>query len=124
MEWIEWAFVPTIDITLDAEGKVPFSVPFQTLKGYRSNNDVSRYHCDTCGASAFYQTDDRTDLVNVAVGLVDAPEGARAESWLEWRTARLSHREDALLRAKDLTLAVEYGLKEYGKRKPEVGLVA
>lgn len=115
-EWIEWAFVPTIDITLDAEGKVPFATPFGTLKGYRSFHDVTRYHCDTCGASAIYQTDDRTDLVDVAVGLMDAPEGARAESWLEWRTTRLSFREDALPRAKGLTLAVESGLEQYGKR--------
>lgn len=118
-EWIEWAFVPTVDISQDADGKVRFSVPFGTLKAYRSNHDVTRYHCGTCGASAFYQTDDRTDLVDVAVGLMDAPEGARAETWLEFSTKRLSFREDALPRARDLTLAVEYGLEEFGKRKSE-----
>lgn len=116
MEFIEWAFVPTIDITQDPEGKTAFSLPFGTLKGYRSAPDVTRYHCEICGASAIYSTDDRTDLVDVAVGLMDAPEGARAEAWLEWRTQRLSFREDALPRAKDLTLAVEAGLEEFGKR--------
>lgn len=116
MEFIEWAFVPTIDITQDAEGKVPFSPPYGTFKGYRSGRDVTRYHCGTCGASAIYWADDRTNLVDVAVGLMDAPEGARAETWLEWRTQRLSFREDALPRAKDLTLAVEHGLDEFGKR--------
>lgn len=116
MEFIEWAFVPTIDISSDPEGKRKFELPFGSLKGYRSTSDVERYHCGGCGASVFYTADDRTDLVDVAVGMMDAPEGARAESWLEWRTQRLSFREDALPRAKDLTLAVEDGLEEFGKR--------
>ena len=56
MEWIEWAFVPTVDFTQDEKGQVPFSLPFGTLKGYCSSHDVTRYHCNTCGASAFYHT--------------------------------------------------------------------
>ena len=31
-EWVEWAFVPTIDISLDAEGKKPWNLPFGSLK--------------------------------------------------------------------------------------------
>lgn len=116
MEWIEWAFVPNIDITLDEEGKVPFKLPFGTLKAYASSHNVRRYHCSTCGASAFFEADDRIDLVDVAVGLMQAPEGARAETWIEFRTQRLSFREDAIPRARDLTLAVEHGLEEFGKR--------
>ena len=116
MEYVEWAFVPTIDMTLDAAGKIPFQVPFGTLKLYNSSPDVSRYHCSVCGATVFFNSDSRTELFDVAAGLLDAPEGARAESWLEWTTKRLSFREDAIPRAKSLTLAVEAGLRAFGER--------
>ena len=117
MEWVNWTFVPTIDVSLDAEGKTPYSVPFGSLKGYESSPGVTRYHCGTCGASVFFTADDREGLIDVAVGLLDAPEGARAETWLDWSTKRLSFREDALPRAESLTLGVEKGLEEFGKRQ-------
>lgn len=128
-EWVEWAFVPTIDISLDAEGRQPYDLPFGaeagwgTLKGYKSsisgensNRDVWRYHCGTCGAMVFFTCDERTNLIDVGVGLLDAPEGARAETWLEWATNRLSFREDSVPRAQSLTLAVEDGLKKFAAR--------
>lgn len=115
MEYVEWAFVPVIDITLDKEGNVPFSREFGTLKGYRSSDDVMRYHCDTCGATVFFFGEDRPHIIDVAAALLDAPEGARAESWLEFWCGRLSYREDAMPRAETLTLAVEKGLKEHGQ---------
>ncbi|KAJ4327424.1 hypothetical protein N0V84_002196 [Fusarium piperis] len=55
-----------------------------TLALYKSSPDVQRYFCSRCSASVFYAVDDRPDLVDVAVGLLDAPEGARAESDLIW----------------------------------------
>ncbi|KAK5130981.1 hypothetical protein LTR08_001392 [Meristemomyces frigidus] len=116
MEWVEWAFVPTIDITLDADGKIPFSRDFGTLKSYRSSERATRYFCGTCGAIVFWNGNDRLELIDVAVGLLDAAEGARAESWLEWRTKYVSYREDAMPRAESLTLAVEAGLEGYGKQ--------
>ena len=112
-EWIQWAFVPAVDITLDEAGEVPFRREFGTLKHYRSSGDVTRHFCGVCGATVFWDGDERPFLLDVAVGLLDAPEGARAESWLEWRTARLSYREDALPRAESLTLGLEEGLRAY-----------
>jgi len=117
MEWVEWAFIPAIDITLDLEGDIPFALPFGTLQAYKSSPGITRYHCGTCGSSAFFHSAARTGLLDVALGLLDAPEGARAETWLEWRTERLSFREDAIERAKDLTLAVEQGLLQFEQRK-------
>ena len=118
MEFIAWAFVPTIDISLDKDGNEAFKLPFGTLKEYRSSHDTIRYHCGTCNASVFYTNDDRDDLVDVAVGLLDAPEGARAETWLDWRTKRLSYREDGIKRAEAFTLAVEDGLDKFEKNHP------
>ncbi|KAI9170781.1 hypothetical protein HJFPF1_00254 [Paramyrothecium foliicola] len=55
-----------------------------TLAMYASSPDVQRYFCSRCGASIFYAVDDRPEMINVAVGLLDDPEGARAESLLMW----------------------------------------
>ncbi|UNI15115.1 hypothetical protein JDV02_001681 [Purpureocillium takamizusanense] len=55
-----------------------------TLAYYASSPDVQRYFCSRCSASVFYAVDDRPDMVDLAVGLLDAPDGARAESVLSW----------------------------------------
>jgi hypothetical protein len=52
MEWIQWAFVPTIDITLDAEGTQPFTREFGTMKHYRSSKEATRHFCGTCGTDS------------------------------------------------------------------------
>ena len=115
MEWIQWAFIPTVDISLDPAGITPFTRDFGTLKHFRFSNHAKRSFCGTCGATVFFDGDDRPTLIDVAVGLLNAPEGARAGSLLDWTTHRLSYREDAIDRANDLTLAVENGLKKFGE---------
>lgn len=57
-----------------------------TLAYYASSADVQRYFCKVCSASVFYacNDDDRMDVVDVAIGLLEAPDGARAESFLSW----------------------------------------
>ncbi|KAH6992867.1 Mss4-like protein [Fusarium venenatum] len=57
---------------------------YGTLAMYRSSSDVQRYFCSRCSALVFYTVDDRPDVIDVAVGLLQAPEGARAESVLVW----------------------------------------
>jgi hypothetical protein len=113
VEVVQWAFIPTIDISLDAEGKIPYKRSFGTLKTYRSSQGVDRHFCSCCGAMVFYSADDRPDLLDVAVGLLDAPEGARAETWLEWEPGRVSYREDAMDRAGSFVTSLEEGLKAF-----------
>lgn len=55
-----------------------------TLAYYRSSPDVQRYFCKVCSTSAFYACDDRPEIVDVAVGLLEASDGARAEGFLSW----------------------------------------
>ncbi|KAF2672525.1 hypothetical protein BT63DRAFT_422977 [Microthyrium microscopicum] len=55
-----------------------------TLAYYKSSPDVQRYFCKNCSAMVFYAVDDRPDIVDVAIGLLNAPDGARAESFLSW----------------------------------------
>ena len=127
-----WAFVPLVDVSLDAEGKIPLELsavtgtggaasPVASLQTYNSSDNVTRSFCSVCGAIVFFALSEpdqtpETMLLDVAIGLFDAPEGARAESWLEWCTSRLSFREDAVGRADSLADGVEKGLREYGER--------
>ncbi|KAK3691341.1 hypothetical protein LTR37_018702 [Vermiconidia calcicola] len=118
-EMIQWAFVPTVDISLDEKGEKGYEVPFGTLRAYQSSGDVTRYFCGACGATVFFTCDERKDLVDVAVGMLDAAEGARAESWLKFRTGRVSYREDAVPRAESFVLGVENGLKQFAEHQQQ-----
>jgi hypothetical protein len=55
-----------------------------TLKFYNSSEDVERYFCSKCSASMLYAVHDRADLVDIAMGVVDSPHGARAEGLTSW----------------------------------------
>ncbi len=55
-----------------------------TLAYYASSPDVQRYFCRICSATVFYACDDRPDMVDVAIGLLESPDGARAEGFLSW----------------------------------------
>ncbi|KAJ6445664.1 exocyst complex component Sec10 [Purpureocillium lavendulum] len=65
-----------------------------TLTYYASSDDVQRYFCSRCSATVFYAVDDRPDMVDLAPGLLDAPDGARAESVLSWSLGTLGAAED------------------------------
>ncbi|KAH8881347.1 DUF636 domain-containing protein [Thozetella sp. PMI_491] len=60
-----------------------------TLGVYASSPDVGRYFCTRCSAAVFYAVDDRPDLVDVGIGLLDHPSGARAEGLLDWDFGRI-----------------------------------
>ncbi|KAJ2966440.1 hypothetical protein NQ176_g10151 [Zarea fungicola] len=68
---------------------------FGTLTFYESSPDVQRYYCSRCSASVFYAVDELADQVDISMGLLHAPEGARAESWVEWEWGGLGHKADA-----------------------------
>lgn len=108
---IGWAFPEASHITL-ADGS-PYKPTFGTLKAYKSSVEVNRTFCGTCGAVVTYTCDDRPDLVDVAVGLLDAESGARAEEWLEWRHHRMSYEEDCIW--KDFKESIKKGLKLHGE---------
>ncbi|KAL2020467.1 hypothetical protein VTK56DRAFT_8352 [Thermocarpiscus australiensis] len=72
-----------------------FTTASTPLKTYESSPDVFRDFCSRCGATVFWHAKHRPDLVDVSAGLLRAREGARAESWLEWWTGRVSFAEEA-----------------------------
>jgi hypothetical protein len=95
---VQWAFIPIAGLSL-ANDK-PFSLPFGTMQSFQSTVDNEkkrrRWFCSHCGANVLWTGSERPTLVDVSVGLLDAPSGARAEEWLQWDLAdRVSFREDA-----------------------------
>lgn len=57
---------------------------FGTLGYYQSSPDVHRYFCTSCSAVIFFASGEREEVVDVAVGVLDSPDGARAEGFLSW----------------------------------------
>lgn len=55
-----------------------------TLTYYASSPDVERYFCSNCSACVFYAYEKRPSTLDVAIGVLDASDGARAESILSW----------------------------------------
>ena len=106
-----WAFVPKANISqLNGE---PLDFSAGTLKRYDSSEGVYREFCSKCGATVFWHSDSRPELIDVSAGLLDAEEGARAESWLGWKTDRVSFHEEA--QNKDLISRLSAGLKRWGE---------
>ena len=106
-----WAFIPKANIhLLNGEG---LNYAMGTLTQYESSSRVYREFCRICGATVFWHSDDRPDIVDVSVGLLDSKRGARAEDWLEWWTERVSF-EELAQNTKYIAL-LSQGLREWGK---------
>ncbi|KAJ9606939.1 hypothetical protein H2200_008950 [Cladophialophora chaetospira] len=102
-----WAFIPKANI-FQLDG-TPLEYSMGTLKQVESSEGCYREFCDRCGATVFWHCLERPDLVDVSVGLLRAPEGARATTWLDWWTERVSFKEDAF--DKKLIDQLEKGLQ-------------
>ncbi|KAK3934741.1 hypothetical protein QBC46DRAFT_358792 [Diplogelasinospora grovesii] len=109
-----WTFVPRSQI------QPPVSIDFKgfgTLKPYVSSKGTLRAFCGKCGATVFFSCDDRTpsdekQVVDVAVGILRAPEGIAAENWITWRTGRLGWTDSGRRFDPVFTESLEKGLKE------------
>lgn len=104
-----WAFIPKCNI-FQSDGQ-QMDYDMGTLQRYESSAGVSREFCSVCGATVFWHCEERPELVDVSVGLLDPAQGARVESWLEWWTGRVSFEEFAVSRS--LVRSLEEGLKAY-----------
>lgn len=112
-----WAFIPISNIFLDAEATRPFTRnPYWgTTKVYESSKGVKRTFCGTCGANVFWDGGDRGGtLVDVAVGLLDAESGARAEEILAWWPGRVSFVEEA--KNEGFAKSLQEGLRTWAQR--------
>lgn len=101
-----WAFIPKANI-IQLDGRT-LDYEMGTLKQIESSSGCFREFCGRCGATVFWHCLERPDLVDVSVGLLRAPEGSRAVTWLDWWVERVSFREDAF--DKQLIDKLEKGL--------------
>jgi hypothetical protein len=113
-----WTFVPRALI----EPKVGPDLKLGTMKVYQSSKGVRRTFCGVCGATVLYACDDRkpsdeSEVVDVAVGLVRAPEGVLAERWFTWRTGRIGWFEDGEKYDPVFAQSLKKGLEEWGRQK-------
>ncbi|KAI1445196.1 hypothetical protein F5Y02DRAFT_132995 [Annulohypoxylon stygium] len=104
-----WAFVPRSNIffvtpsyakseTAEENKLIPLdfeTLPKGILRSYESSPGVLREFCPGCGATVFWHDRWRPGIIDVSVGLLDAPEGSRAETWSDWWYGRVSFAEDA-----------------------------
>ncbi|KAJ4992437.1 family 12 glycoside hydrolase [Stagonosporopsis vannaccii] len=105
---ISWFFPSRNHITLKDGSPYPADGIFGTAKAYSSSPGVDRTFCGKCGAAASYVCDDRPQIVDVPVGLLDGDD-VRAEDWLEWRTYKLAWEDDAVW--KSVREALKKGLQ-------------
>lgn len=116
----QYAYIGTADISLNEAGTERWKPVFGTLKAYTSSQGRTRTFCSVCGAMTFFISAERNDVVDVGVGLFDAAEGARAESWIEWRLERFGFPEDTKGRADSLAEAMTHGFRQFREAHPVI----
>ncbi|KAI0138276.1 hypothetical protein BJ166DRAFT_631050 [Pestalotiopsis sp. NC0098] len=114
---VPWILVPRIATT---EPQLP--PDFQgvgTLKTYSSTpGHVTRGFCGRCGATVLLGTTKRTPserqmVLNIAMGLLRAPEGVAAEDWTVWRTGNVAWANDAREYDAEFTDALVSGIRNW-----------
>lgn len=116
---VSWVFPAVDHIELKDGSPYPPSHVFGSIKSYESSEGVTRTFCGTCGALVAYACDDRPQMVDIGVGLLDAPSGVRAEEWLEWRIEKGSFEEDCIW--PNVLASLKLGLKEWSKEQARDG---
>ncbi|KAH7347247.1 Mss4-like protein [Plectosphaerella cucumerina] len=65
-----------------------------TLGVYQSSQHGHRFSCSVCAAVFFFAGDKHAEQVDIAVGVLDHPDGARAEGLLKWDMSKIEFAED------------------------------
>lgn len=108
---VHWAFVALDHLYYSVEEAEQGPPPFQnihdlrdtvarkdpkigTLAMYRSSEKAERYHCSNCSATIFYTEHGLPDQADIAIGVLDHPDGARAEGLLAWDRSLIDHIND------------------------------
>jgi hypothetical protein len=110
-----WIYVP-LEVL---EPKVGADLKIGTVKTYQSSEGVLRGFCGTCGATVFFKEENRKykEFVDVAVGLLRAPEGVLAERWVTWRTGRMAYYDSGEKYDAVFAKSLREGHEEWGRQK-------
>ncbi|KAI0145204.1 hypothetical protein GGR57DRAFT_306665 [Xylariaceae sp. FL1272] len=87
--FVPWILVPRVSIS----PPLPPNLEMGTMKTYASSEKSLRSFCGKCGATVFIKSGYRTPteeqtVLNLAMGILRASEGARAEKWVTWRCGK------------------------------------
>lgn len=111
-----WIFVP-LNMMQPAIGE---DLKHGTIKTYASSEGVTRAFCSVCSATVFFLQHSRryndVPVADISTGLLRAPDGAMAESWITWRT-RCGYDSDGLAWDKDLTEGIVEGMAKWTAEK-------
>ena len=66
-------------------------------------------------ATIFWYCDSRSDPIDVSIGIMEAPSGARAEEFLGWRTRYMSFED--LAQNKPFVKELRAGLEKWGESR-------
>ncbi|KAB5576344.1 DUF636 domain protein [Coniochaeta sp. 2T2.1] len=113
-----WTFVPLALL----EPKIGQDLKIGTAKVYQSSEKVLRTFCGVCGATVFFDCAERrpsekSHVIDVAVGILRAPEGVLAERWLTWRSGRVGWLEDGEGFDPIFARSLAKGHDEWGRQK-------
>ncbi|PNY18826.1 DUF636 domain protein [Tolypocladium capitatum] len=114
---VGWATVP---LAL-CEPKIDATLRIGTAKTYSSSEGVLRSFCGVCGATVFYssasrQPSEEQAVVDVATGILRAPEGPMAEDWLTWRE-RPAFAASGIRYDKHFSEALDEGMRNWTKAR-------
>lgn len=118
---VGWAFVPSYCLS----PPIARDLLIGTSKTYSSTPGVLRSFCGRCGATVFYSNDARNlpegqNLLDLASGILRAPEGPMAENWLTWRTRIAWEHSGKAFDERLMTTLVEgmekWSLERYGEQ--------
>lgn len=118
---IGWTFIP-LEV---CEPRIKNDLLIGTAKTYKSSDEVVRSFCGTCGATIFFshsfrRPSDDHHIVDLATGIIRAPEGVMAENWLTWR-ARVAWADSGKRFDSDFMEAFQEGMKKWVlKREGEI----
>ncbi|KAK0383957.1 hypothetical protein NLU13_8046 [Sarocladium strictum] len=110
---VGWMLLPRVY----CEPEIGPDLKIGTMKTYESSHGVVRSFCGTCSATFFYTCSERSpsadrQVVDLATGVLRAPEGVMAENWLGWRS-RVAWQDDGVKYDRDFAEALQVGMKQW-----------
>jgi hypothetical protein len=99
-----WVFASRTNV-FNAGSKTPINLSGdgigcrpKDLKQYLASPGRYNEFCGKCGATVFWWQDERPDVIDISVGLLDQDQdGVRAEEWLKWHKERVGFAEDTMV---------------------------
>jgi hypothetical protein len=113
---VAWTFIPARSI----KPHLPQGLtPFGKMKVYSSSPQVRRGFCGTCGATIFFDHDDRRPtekqhVIDVAVGILRSPKDVMATDWLDWRVMKTAWQSSGDKYDRDFAQGLSKGAEEWG----------